>query len=79
MYHTIVFKAANENEAKKQVAKLLKPQNIQTRQIKNFSPVNDKEPEYDPEIEQYKIIILLTADQVTEMAEIGSRPGAKKK
>ena len=76
MYQTIIFKAANDNEAQKEVSKLLKPAGIETWQIVNFSPVHDKEHEYDPDIEQYKVIVLLTADQVQALEE---KPAGKKK
>ena len=64
MYKTIPFEAANDADAKKKVTKLLKAENLETWQIVNFSPVHNKEAEYNPDVDQYKIIVLLTADQV---------------
>jgi hypothetical protein len=78
MYQTIIFAAASEKEATKEVNKILKAQGIETWQIKNFSPVNNNEVEYSPDVEQYKIIVLLTAEQIEANETKAKKPAAKK-
>jgi hypothetical protein len=78
MYLSIIFAAASEKEATKEATKILKAQDIETWQIKNFSPVNNNEPEYSHDVEQYKIIVLLTAEQIEANETKAKKLAAKK-
>jgi hypothetical protein len=64
MYKTLLVPADNETTAEKEVNTLFTRLGLFTWQIKGFGPVHDKEAEYKPELPQYKVIVLLTADQV---------------
>ena len=64
MYKTLTVPADNDTTAEKEVNKLFTRLGLFTWQIKGFSPVHDKETEFIPGTPQYKVIVLLTADQV---------------
>lgn len=82
MYKTLLVSAADSVTATKQVNSLFKELNLATWQIKNFSPVHEKEIEFKPGTPQYKVIVLLTADQVKQFAKAPAdqvkKPAAKK-
>jgi hypothetical protein len=69
MYKTLVVPAADNNTAAKEVKKLFKQLGLELWQVKNFSPVHDKETEFLPGTPQYKTIVLLTADQVERLEQ----------
>lgn len=68
MYQTLTVPADNETTAEKEVNKLFNRLGLFTWQIKGFGPVHDKESDFIPGTPQYKVIVLLTADQVEKFS-----------